>query len=210
MTDYRKNVMTIVLGTEKVPTSSLLDARVFYSTVKETLHVTHHVTEKASPTAASEIEKPDNSSDPNVATIVGPVVPSVVLLIILAFLGLRWYKKREKIKDQEAQIQPDEEAKVDKAQLHSDCVPRPTYELEGSMPIVIDPTSPDGAEMAANEVAAHEMPTDKKLRERRTGKSEEGQIMTEESKAEEGKSEEEKDDESKPGNGSNDAAGASK
>lgn len=27
MTDYRKNVMTIVLGTEKVPTSSLLDGK---------------------------------------------------------------------------------------------------------------------------------------------------------------------------------------
>ncbi|KAI8713313.1 hypothetical protein NCS52_01275200 [Fusarium sp. LHS14.1] len=216
MTDWQKNTVIIVLGTKEASTSSL-DAKIFYSTVKETLHVTHQVTAQPSPTAASEREpgEPDSPSGPDLATIIGPVVPSVVLLIVLAFFGFRWYKRREPIKDQEAQVQLDEEPKVEKAQLHSDCVPRPTYELEGSTPMVIDPTSPDGAEMAANEVAAHEMPIGKKLGETRTGESEKGQITTEESKAEqtkaeEGKSEEKKVDESKPGNGDNDAAGTSK
>ncbi|KAL6354717.1 hypothetical protein LRP88_12061 [Fusarium phalaenopsidis] len=64
--------------------------------------------------------EPDSPPGPDIATIVGPVVPSVVLLIVLTFLGFRWYKKRERIKDQEAQIEPDEEPKVEKAQLHSD------------------------------------------------------------------------------------------
>ncbi|KAL2670785.1 hypothetical protein Neosp_014587 [[Neocosmospora] mangrovei] len=214
--DYRGSTIMIVLGTKTVPTESLLEKSVFMvSTVRET--VTYYRTGSASATATSETDhnKPDSPSGPNLATIIGPVIPSVVLLIVLTFLGFRWYKKKERIKDQEAQIEPDEEPKVEKAQLHSDCISRPTYELEGSTPFIPDPISSDGAEMAANEVAAHEMPTDKKLGERRTGESEEGQIMTEESKAEEAKaeerkSEEKKPDESKPGNGNNDAAGASK
>lgn len=146
--------------------------------------------------------EPDSPPGPDLATIIGPVVPSVVLLIVLAFLGFRWYKKRERIKDQEAQIEPDEEPKVEKAQLHSDCISRPTYELEGSTPFIPDPISTDGAEMAANEVAAHEMPTDKKPGERRVG---EGEVKTEESKGEESKP-----DERNSGNGDNNAAGTSK
>lgn len=150
------------------------------------------------------IPEPDSPPGPDIATIVGPVVPSVVLLIVLIFLGFRWYKKRERIKDQEAQIEPDEEPKVEKAQLHSDCISRPTYELEGSTPFIPDPISPDGAEMAANEVAAHEMPTDKKLGERRAEGGEE-QVKTEESKGAESKP-----DERNVGNGGNDTAGASR
>ncbi|UPL02330.1 hypothetical protein LCI18_013264 [Fusarium solani-melongenae] len=166
--------------------------------------VTYHGTGQASSTATSETGRndPDSSPSPDLATIVGPIVPSVVLLIVLAFLGFRWYKKRERIKDREAQIEPDEEPKVEKAQLHSDCISRPTYELEGSTPFIPDPTSPDGAEMAANEVAAHEMPTDKKLGERRV---EAGQVKTEESKGAESKP-----DERNGGNEGNDTTGASK
>ncbi|WAO94983.1 Hypothetical protein NCS54_01259000 [Fusarium falciforme] len=176
--DYRGSTIMIVLGTKAVPTSSLLDKSVFrYVTVKQT--VTYHETGQTSSTVASETDhnEPDSPPGPDIATIVGPVVPSVILLIVLTFLGFRWYKKRERIKDQEAQIEPDEEPKVEKAQLHSDCISRPTYELEGSTPFIPDPISPDGAEMAANEVAAHEMPTDKKPGERRV---QEGQIETEE------------------------------
>ncbi|KAI8656754.1 hypothetical protein NCS56_01280300 [Fusarium sp. Ph1] len=194
MEDYRGSTIMIVLGTKTVPTSSLLDKSVFrYVTVKQT--VTYHETGQASSTATSGTDRnePDSPPGPDIATIVGPVVPSVVLLIVLTFLGFRWYKKRERIKDQEAQIEPDEEPKVEKAQLHSDCISRPTYELEGSTPFIPDPISPDGAEMAANEVAAHEMPTDKKPGERRVEGAEEN-----------------RPDERNSGNGDNDAAGASK
>ncbi|KAJ3457521.1 hypothetical protein MRS44_014662 [Fusarium solani] len=195
MEDYRGSTIMIVLGTKTVPTSSLLD-------IKQT--VTYHETGQASSTATSETDhnEPDSPPGPDLATIVGPVVPSVVLLIVLTFLGFRWYKKRERINDQEAQIQPDEEPKVEKAQLHSNCISRPTYELEGSTPFIPDPISPDGAEMAANEVVAHEMPTDKKLGERRV---EEGQVKTKESKGEESKL-----NERSAGNGDNNAAGRSK
>ncbi|RSL77824.1 hypothetical protein CEP51_008735 [Fusarium floridanum] len=195
--DYRGSTIMIVLGTKTVPTSSLLD-------IKQT--VTYRGTGRPSSSATSEADRnePDSPSSPNLATIIGPVVPSVVLLIVFAFLGFRWYKKRERVKDQEAQIEVDEEPKVEKAQLHSDCVSRPTYELEGSMPFVPDPISSDGAEMAANEVAAHEMSTDKKLGERRV-ENEEVQVNTEERKGEKSKP-----DESKSGNGDNDGAGASK
>ncbi|KAJ4317561.1 hypothetical protein N0V84_007306 [Fusarium piperis] len=210
----------IVLGTKAVPTSSLLDSEqeeVFkYVTVKET--VTYHGTGQPSSTSTSEADRngPDSPSGPDLATIVGPVVPSVVLLIVLIFIGFWWYKKREKIKDQEAQNEVDqEEPKVEKAQLHSDCISRPTYELEGSTPMVPDPISPDGAEMAANEVAAHEMPTGKKLGERRTEESEEVQITTEGNKTAKIKTEECKTEGSKPNEGEsggrdNDATGTSK
>ncbi|KAI8655029.1 hypothetical protein NCS57_01250500 [Fusarium keratoplasticum] len=203
--DYRGSTVMIVLGTKTVPTSSLLDKSVFrYVTVKQT--VTYHETGQASSTATSGTDRnePDSPPGPDIATIVGPVAPSVVLLIVLIFLGFRWYKKRERIKDQEAQIEPDEEPKVEKAQLHSDCISRPTYELEGSTPFIPDPIPPDGAEMAANEVAAHEMPTDKKLGERRAEGGED-QVKTEESKGAESKP-----DERNVGNGGNDTAGASK
>lgn len=150
--------------------------------------------------------EPDSPSGPDLATIVGPVVPSVILLMVLVFIGFRWHKKRERIKDQEAQMGVnEEEAKVEKAQLHSNCIPRPTYELEGSTPMIPDPGSEDGAEMAANEVAAHEMPTDKKPGDR--GATEESNSR--EAKMEVFKSEESKLDERKSGNGDDDAAGAS-
>ncbi|RSL43715.1 hypothetical protein CEP53_011579 [Fusarium sp. AF-6] len=204
--DYRGSTIMIVLGTKTVPTSSLLDRSSFrYVTVKQT--VTYRETGRPSSTTTSEVDRnePDSPSSTNLATIIGPVVPSVVLLIVFSFLGFRWYKRRERVKDQEAQIEVDEEPKVEKAQLHSDCVSRPTYELEGSTPFVPDQVSPDGAEMAANEVAAHEMSTDKKLGERGTGENGEVQV-----KAGDGKGGESKPEESKSGNGDTDGAGASK
>ncbi|KAF4982038.1 hypothetical protein FZEAL_2288 [Fusarium zealandicum] len=75
-----------------------------------------------------------NSSGRNIATVVGPDVPSVLLLVI-AFFGFRWYKRRQKKNATEATEVSrdgeggDEEAKFQRAQPHSDCVLRPVYEM---------------------------------------------------------------------------------
>ncbi|CEI66140.1 unnamed protein product [Fusarium venenatum] len=104
------------------------------------------------------ISESDSESGPDIAKIVGPVVPSVVLLILLSFLGL----------PRRAAIGPaanEEEPKENKPQLHSGCITRPRFELEGSTLMVPNGTShkKDKAEMSANEPEAHEMSTDKKI-----------------------------------------------
>lgn len=70
---------------------------------------------------------------------------------------------------EKAQIGPvadEEEPKEDKAQLHSDCIVRPTFELEGSAPTVPKENNVslnEESEIPANEPAAHEMSVDKKI-----------------------------------------------
>ncbi|PCD39264.1 hypothetical protein FGRA07_00535 [Fusarium graminearum] len=113
----------------------------------------------------------DSKSGPNIATIVGPVVPSVVLLLLVGFLGFRWFKRRRASKAATGPAPNEEEPKESKPQLHSDCVTRSTFELEGSVPIVPDDTvhTKDKAEMSANEPAAHEMSGDKKISRKPVG-----------------------------------------
>ncbi|KAI6749765.1 hypothetical protein HG531_007030 [Fusarium graminearum] len=105
------------------------------------------------------------------ATIVGPVVPSVVLLLLVGFLGFRWFKRRRASKAATGPAPNEEDPKESKPQLHSDCITRPTFELEGSVPIVPDDTvhTKDKAEMSANEPAAHEMSGDKKISRKPVG-----------------------------------------
>jgi hypothetical protein len=92
---------------------------------------------------------------------------------VLGFLAFRWYKRRQALKTQEGPIPNEEEPKQDKPQLHSDCIARPTFELEGSMPAVtdIDSATVRKSEMAANEPAAHEMSADKKIARKPVGSS---------------------------------------
>ncbi|KAM0200019.1 hypothetical protein ACHAQI_011881 [Fusarium lateritium] len=118
-------------------------------------------------------EPPSSSQGPNLATIIGPVVPSLFLLCVLGFLAFRWYKRRQASKTQEGPVPNEEEPKQDKPQLHSDCIARPTFELEGSMPPATDVGSGivKKSEMAANEPAAHEMSTDKGISRKPVGKS---------------------------------------
>ncbi|KAF5680767.1 hypothetical protein FDENT_8328 [Fusarium denticulatum] len=113
----------------------------------------------------------DSSSGPDIATIVGPVVPSVVLLILLGFLGFRWLRRRKAAKAQQGTLPDEEEPKEGKAQLHSECISRPTFELEGSAPEAVDDTMrpKDTSEMAANEPAAHEMSTEKRTTRKLVG-----------------------------------------
>ncbi|KAF4948537.1 hypothetical protein FSARC_13709 [Fusarium sarcochroum] len=105
-----------------------------------------------------------DDSGPKIATIVGPVVPSVVVLILAAALGFLWYRRRQKKRPPTEEARNDDKPKEEKPQLHSDCISRPTFELEGSMPEGPRPAADAAteAEMAANEVAAHEMSTDQK------------------------------------------------
>ncbi|KAL2670786.1 hypothetical protein Neosp_014588 [[Neocosmospora] mangrovei] len=100
--------------------------------------------------------------------LVGSVIPSFVFLACAAFFGVWWWKRRQKqpkapkLAQAEAGSSEKPEAEY-KAQLPSDCVPRPTYELEGSAPIAPASSSSDTAveaEMPANEVPAQEMPTE--------------------------------------------------
>lgn len=75
------------------------------------------------------------------------------------------------MKTQEGPIPNEEEPKQDKPQLHSDCIARPTFELEGSMPVVKDAHDVvvRKSEMAANEPAAHEMSADKRIARKPVG-----------------------------------------
>ncbi|RBR24505.1 uncharacterized protein FIESC28_02701 [Fusarium coffeatum] len=106
------------------------------------------------------------ASGPDIAVIIGPVVPSVVLLLLLGFLFFRWYKRRGINRAEQGPVANEEEPKEDKPQLHSDCIVRPTFELEGSAPKVpeeINMSSNEESEMPANEPAAHEMSADRKI-----------------------------------------------
>ncbi|KAG5661816.1 hypothetical protein KAF25_004055 [Fusarium avenaceum] len=124
-------------------------------------------------TSTSTSDPSDPSSTPNLATIIGPVVPSFFLLLVLGFLAFRWYKRRQALKTQKGPVPNEEEPKQDKPQLHSDCITRPTFELEGSMPAVtdFDSAAVKKSEMAANEPAAHEMDADKKIARKPVGNS---------------------------------------
>ncbi|KAM0555908.1 hypothetical protein ACHAPJ_006310 [Fusarium lateritium] len=107
----------------------------------------------------------DDKPGPDIATIVGPVVPSVVVLILISLFGFLWYRRHQKKRRLRVDETGDEEkSKIDKPQLHSDCIRAPTYELEGSTPDGPKPTTDAAteAEMAANEVAAHEVSADQK------------------------------------------------
>lgn len=117
------------------------------------------------------MSEPDSKSGPDIATIVGPVVPSVVLLLLVGFLGFRWFKRRRATKAATGPSPNEEEPDESKPQLHSDCITRPRFELEGSVPTVPDDTDhmKDKAEMSANEPAAHEMSGDKKISRKPVG-----------------------------------------
>ncbi|RFN54329.1 hypothetical protein FIE12Z_1455 [Fusarium flagelliforme] len=107
-----------------------------------------------------------NASGPDIAAIIGPVVPSAVLLLLLGFLLFRWYKRRGMKKAEQGPMANEEEPKGDKPQLHSDCIARPTFELEGStltLPEGNNRSMKEESEMPANEPAAHEMSADKKI-----------------------------------------------
>ncbi|UPL02524.1 hypothetical protein LCI18_013458 [Fusarium solani-melongenae] len=64
------------------------------------------------------------------------IIPSFVFLACAAFFGVWWWKRRQK-QPKESKLAhveggSSEKPEIDyKAQLPSDCVPRPTYELEG-------------------------------------------------------------------------------
>ncbi|KAI1070351.1 hypothetical protein LB507_010376 [Fusarium sp. FIESC RH6] len=110
---------------------------------------------------ATEVLK---SSGLDIAVIIGPVVPSVVLLLLLGFLFFRWSKRRGLRKAGQGIMDNGEDPKEDKPQLHSDCIARPTFELDGSGPVVREGNNmpmKEKSEMPANEPAAHEMSTDK-------------------------------------------------
>ncbi|KAM5359140.1 hypothetical protein ACJZ2D_014713 [Fusarium nematophilum] len=177
VTNFKGDVLTITLGTESVGEDVSL-------TRHFTITNTHRVTQYVTPTAttessldpssrpSSDSNEQDRSSSPNIAAIVGSVVPSVVLLLLLAFLGLRWYRRRQRSRTQEPRVEDGEIPKEDKPQLHSDCVARPTYELEGSTPVVLSSPDPNAkAEMAANEPAAHEKSAEKEAAGRTAGRT---------------------------------------
>lgn len=90
--------------------------------------------------------------------------------MLAIFFGVRWYRRRQH-RTAETTVEANEKKDSDlgKAQLHSDCIPIPTFELEGSLPVaknqtVVTDANAD-AEMAANEVAAHEKSTQKDNKE---------------------------------------------
>ncbi|KAJ4128935.1 hypothetical protein NW768_007460 [Fusarium equiseti] len=141
--DYRSRPIVYTLGTQPAT---------------ETL--TYFPSPVATPSSSPE------ASDPDVAVIIGPVVPSVVLLLLLGFLFFRWYKRRGMKKAAMGPVADEEEPKEDKAQLHSECIVRPTFELEGSAPTVSkehNVSLNEESEMPANEPAAHEMSADKRI-----------------------------------------------
>ncbi|RTE78070.1 hypothetical protein BHE90_007450 [Fusarium euwallaceae] len=161
LTDYTRGVITVVLGTKTgAATASLSN----FFTVTRTLKVT----QTAHPGSGSGSDSNDDSSNANIPIIVGSVIPSFVFLACAAFFGVWWWKRRQKQpKEQKlAHVEGGSSEKPEveyKAQLPSDCVPRPTYELEGSAPIAPGSFSSDTAfeaEMPANEVPAQEMPTE--------------------------------------------------
>ncbi|KAH6984656.1 hypothetical protein BKA56DRAFT_581370 [Ilyonectria sp. MPI-CAGE-AT-0026] len=115
---------------------------------------------ESAPSQTSPADEPKPSgSNSNKAVIIGPVVAVVVVILVLLAALFFWRRRRPKKNISPPEDPPQEEPKYEKAQLHSDCIPRgPQYELEGSVPPVPS-LSPAMGEMTANEVAAQEMPT---------------------------------------------------
>lgn len=69
-------------------------------------------------------------------------------------------------KTEQGLVANEEEPKGDKPQLHSDCIARPKFELEGSaltLPEANNRSRKEESEMPANEPAAYEMSADKKI-----------------------------------------------
>ncbi|KAJ3457520.1 hypothetical protein MRS44_014661 [Fusarium solani] len=171
LTDYTGGVITVVLGTKTgAATASLSN----FFTVTRTLKVTQ--------TADPGSDSNDDSSNANIPIIVGSVIPSFVFLACAAFFGVWWWKRRQK-QPKESKLAhveggSSEKPEVEyKAQLPSDCVPRPTYELEGSAPIAPGSSSSDTAveaEMPANEVPAQEMLTEVNNTRRQPGNESSG------------------------------------
>ncbi|EYB30926.1 hypothetical protein FG05_02257 [Fusarium graminearum] len=148
------------------PTSTPTDCAELYSTLKAP-----NLSQRRWNTQSTPETLPPRRGPISYATIVGPVVPSVVLLLLVGFLGFRWFKRRRASKAATGPAPNEEDPKESKPQLHSDCITRPTFELEGSVPIVPDDTvhTKDKAEMSANEPAAHEMSGDKKISRKPVG-----------------------------------------
>lgn len=165
---------TDCVGCSVISTTDYKGRTVLYTqgpqSISETLEFKTQSTPETLPPRRGPISY-DSKSGPNIATIVGPVVPSVVLLLLVGFLGFRWFKRRRASKAATGPAPNEEDPKESKPQLHSDCITRPTFELEGSVPIVPDDTvhTKDKAEMSANEPAAHEMSGDKKISRKPVG-----------------------------------------
>lgn len=85
--------------------------------------------------------------------LAGAIVPSVVLFLVLLAIGIIWARKHRRAKRTRLHATEAEEGKhQDKAQLHSECLPRPVFELEGPA------SSKAPVEKPANEVPARELP----------------------------------------------------
>lgn len=106
--------------------------------------------------------EPDTSIKPHIAIIAGSVIPSVLLISVLGFLSFRWLRRRRAAKEQGGPASDERGWNDDKPQLHSECVERPTFELEDSVPVVVViAAAKERLEMAVNEPAAYEMPVGK-------------------------------------------------
>jgi len=70
-------------------------------------------------------------------------------------------------KAEQGLVANEEEPKGDKPQLHSDCIARPTFELEGSaltLPKANNRSRKEESEMPANKPAAHKISADDQIR----------------------------------------------
>ncbi|KAH7235306.1 hypothetical protein BKA59DRAFT_405263 [Fusarium tricinctum] len=104
----------------------------------------------------------DTSIKPHIAIIVGSVIPLVLLISVLGFLSFHWLRRRRAAKEQGGPASDERGWNDDKPQLHSECVERPTFELEDSVPVVVViAAAKERLEMAVNEPAAYEMPVGK-------------------------------------------------
>ncbi|KAI8655030.1 hypothetical protein NCS57_01250600 [Fusarium keratoplasticum] len=111
------------------------------------------------PTSSNASEAKD-SSGRNQAWIAGPIVGSVVAVLILAGVGLWWYRRRKRTPKPPSSPQDIQESvHFDKPQLHSECIPRPSPgQVVTTLPVDQGQAhSYSYGEMPANEAPAYEL-----------------------------------------------------
>ncbi|KAI8656755.1 hypothetical protein NCS56_01280400 [Fusarium sp. Ph1] len=83
--------------------------------------------DRLDPPTSSSASEEKGSSGRNQTWIAGPIVGSVVAVLILAGVGFWWYRRRKRTPKPPSSPQDNQESvQFDKPQLHSECIPRPS------------------------------------------------------------------------------------
>ncbi|CAI6014732.1 unnamed protein product [Clonostachys chloroleuca] len=122
----------------------------------KTSTITHLVNSASSTSTPAATSSAAASGSESNAWIAGPVVGGVAGLGIAIFAALWFWRRRSR----RTTPVPEDGEHYEKAQLHSDCIPKPVLEAADGAIHEMQGSSPQkAAEKAANEPPCYELPT---------------------------------------------------